>query len=275
MQPGDKIEPQNTQANPSTAAVPQLQPPVQLPAATQAASSPQPQPQATAPIPESVPAPAPQSPQAPFSVNPTPLPPVSAPLPNPEPVLPAAATPAQASASAWQYAPETQSPQVNLADSSTGLPPIEPVEWTASEYVTHEKNGSWLFLVLAGTIALAVFLYLRTDELVSSAAILTVGSVFAAFGFRKPRTLSYRVDAAGLHVGERFFAYTTMRSFSVLQEGGIRSLMFVPLQRFSLPLTVYYAPEDEDRILDVITEFLPHEDRQAPAVDRVMSKIRF
>jgi hypothetical protein len=49
----------------------------------------------------------------------------------------------------------------------------------------------------------------------------------------------------------------------------------MPLKRFGLPTTIYFAPEDEDRIVDIINQHLPFEPRDRDAIDRLMKRIRF
>jgi hypothetical protein len=38
---------------------------------------------------------------------------------------------------------------------------------------------------------------------------------------------------------------------------------------------MYFSPEEEKKIIDVVANFLPHEQRELDAVDRFSKKIRF
>jgi RNA binding exosome subunit len=40
-------------------------------------------------------------------------------------------------------------------------------------------------------------------------------------------------------------------------------------------INIYYAPEDEKRILGVLSNYLPFEQHEMDIVDRLVSKIRF
>jgi hypothetical protein len=179
------------------------------------------------------------------------------------------AAPAQETAAPWQYSGEETQDAAGYQDD------LEPVTWTASEYVAHQKGFSWFLLAGFASIAAAGVVYLITKDVVSSVVIAVVGLAFTAFGARKPQVLNYAVDGHGLHIGNKSYPYSTFRSFSVLEEDGARNILLMPVKRFNLPITIYYEPADEARIVAVLGSILPHEDRNVPVVDRFMSKIRF
>jgi hypothetical protein len=60
-----------------------------------------------------------------------------------------------------------------------------------------------------------------------------------------------------------------------MQEGALRALTFMPMRRFMPIISVYYSGEDEDKILQKIADFLPFEEHQQDAIERLMQKIRF
>ena len=102
-----------------------------------------------------------------------------------------------------------------------------------------------------------------------------MGAAFGAFAARKPQELKYRLDNSALHVGDRSYLYSQFKSFTVIEEGLIHSIMLMPLQRFMPPLSVYYAPEDEDKISEALSSYLPYEDRKQDFIDKLMRKVRF
>lgn len=155
------------------------------------------------------------------------------------------------------------------------MPDTRSASWTASEYVAHHKNAGWFMLLILATIAASGLIYLVTDELISAVVIGIVGLAFGIFAARPPQTLDYVIDEAGLHIGQKSYPYHIFRSFSVLDEGVMPSILLMPMQRFNLPITIYYDPKDEETIVTVLGSHLPHEPREVSAIDRFMSKIRF
>ena len=100
-------------------------------------------------------------------------------------------------------------------------------------------------------------------------------AAFGVLGSRKPRQQQYILDPAGLTIGQKHYDFSAIRSFTVVPEGAFSSIVFMPLKRFAQTTTIYYAPEDEDRIVDMVSQSLPFEEHRADAVDSLMRRVRF
>lgn len=200
-----------------------------------------------------------------------------APIQTPQPDLPELPAPAPV-----PEVPAVPEPQTNLQALSSfqeEVPhlanDIQPVSWTASEFISHQKNSGWyLLLGIAGVIG-AIIVFLLTHDVVSAVVIVVVVILLGVFAARKPRTLQYQLTSQGLQIGEKFYQYNLFKSFSVIDEGAINSVMLMPLKRLMPPITMYYDPQDEQKIADVLTAYLPYEERSKDMVDRFMNKIRF
>ena len=105
--------------------------------------------------------------------------------------------------------------------------------------------------------------------------ILLMGIVFGIFAARKPDVLEYNVNSRGLSIGQKFYPYENFKTFSVHEDGVIHSIVLAPLQRFMPPLSIYYEPSDEDKIIDVISNYLPFSEAKLDAVDSLMRRVRF
>lgn len=149
------------------------------------------------------------------------------------------------------------------------------VQWTASEFIAHEKNASWYITLGVGFVIFAALIYILTKDKISTVVILLVGLVFGYFATRKPRVLIYRLDPSGLTIDKKFYGFERFKSFSIIDEGAIPSIFLMPMQRFMLPLSLYYAPDHEDQIADFLANYLPIEDRQPDVIERTMRRIRF
>jgi hypothetical protein len=152
---------------------------------------------------------------------------------------------------AWNYENTTEQPSE-----------LVPVTWTASEFVHHEKPSGWYGAMLAVGVFLAIAVFFLTGRGLSGlfASFVIILSVIAMLivGKRQPRVLNYTIDDGGITVEDKFYDFGIFKSFSI-----------------AAPLTLYFADEDADKIIDMLGEFLPHEERKNDTVDRLMSKIRF
>lgn len=149
------------------------------------------------------------------------------------------------------------------------------VTWTASEFIAHEKTAGWYFALVIVTAAVTGLVYLITKDIVSGAVVVVAGLLLGVYGSHKPRQLQYTVDRSGLVIDGKHRAFTEFRYFTVSQEGAFGGITFMPLKRFAMPITIYYAPADEEKIMNVLSVQLPVEEHRPDMVDRLMQKIRF
>ncbi len=154
-------------------------------------------------------------------------------------------------------------------------PNANSVTWTASEYIAHQKSASWYFILAVGACAFAIVVYLLTEDVISTGMIAFAAIIFGAFGAKKPRVLTYQLDNRGVTIGDKHYAYGTFKSFGVVEEGPLKSVMLMPLKRFMPAISVYYDPDDEEKIVSTLADYLPHEEHKHDAVDRFLHKVKF
>lgn len=172
----------------------------------------------------------------------------------------------------WSY---SGSDVGSSAQPGVNSPATQTISWTASEYVGHQKSAAWFGALGMAILAMTIAIYFMTKEVISAVMVAIFGGVFGVFAARQPEVLEYSLNNSGLQVGPKFYSYDRFKSFSVIEEGPIRSILLMPLQRFMPSLTIYYDPNDEDKIVYVLGSYLPHEDRAHDMLDRLMRKIRF
>lgn len=175
----------------------------------------------------------------------------------------------EAPAQEWQ--PTSNTPADGRQPSFTP----EPVQWTASEFVAHQKNSSWYALLGGAAAVAAVLVYLLTRDKITVAMILIAAIAMGIFAGRKPRTLQYQLDASGVRIAQKLYPYGLFKSFSVIDEGPLSSIVLMPLKRFMPSISMYYEPSDEAVIVNMLSAYLPYEERQRDAVDSFMHRIRF
>jgi hypothetical protein len=173
----------------------------------------------------------------------------------------------------WEYKPESG----NSGNVSTDNAPIvsEKISWTASEYIAHPKSMSWFAMLGASTVVVAIIIFLVTKDYVSTAVIFAFAIIVGVFAARQPHVLEYHLDSVGLHMGQRFYPYNIFKSFSVIHEEAFSHITLLPLKRFMPPLTVHYAPTDEDAIIGTFSDYLPYEDNKRDLVESFTRKVRF
>lgn len=149
------------------------------------------------------------------------------------------------------------------------------ITWEASEFVNHEKKMSWFVLLAVIAVVLCGVMYLITDSILST---VVAGIAILAFGImagQKPRTLTYTVLPASIKIGEKSYSYNDFRSFSVAEEGALSSIVLQPNKRFLPMLTIYFAPDDGEKIFEALSAHIPYEEHQMDFVEKIMHRVRF
>ncbi len=151
----------------------------------------------------------------------------------------------------------------------------QSIVWTASEFIAHAKSFGWYAALAVAAAVAAALIFLLTRDPVSTGVILVAALILGIYAGHQPRELEYRLDPRGLTIGQKHFTFDQFRSFSVLPEDAFSSIVLMPLRRFAVTTTIYYAPQDEDRIVGLLSDYLPLEEHGHDAIDRLLHKIRF
>jgi len=181
-------------------------------------------------------------------------------------------------AGGWQYKPAAGAPApvVGMAEeASQSSDDTGSIEWTASEFVAHDKSFSWYSLLAMGVIVIAAALYLVTRDVFSAVVVLVIGVVLGVAGSRKPKVITYRLDGSGLTAGTKFYAYSDYKCFTMPEEGPFASIVLMPMKRFGIPVSAYLAPDSQQEVLKVLSSYLPLEKGQMGGIDRIMRELRF
>ncbi len=173
---------------------------------------------------------------------------------------------------------QEDAPQGSQSSAPNQPAPVDDpsaVSWSASEYVHHEKQAGWYAIFGAIIFFLAVLLYLATKDLFGPISIVVLAAAFWVYAARPPRTLEYQIDSGGITIAQKRYPYTDFRSFSIIQDGGVMSLQLNPLKRFLPAIDLFFSPDQIDGIADALGQYLPHEDKDADAIDKLARYFRF
>ncbi len=150
------------------------------------------------------------------------------------------------------------------------------INWTASEYIAHQKSPAWFLALGVGAVIVAVAVYLITSgDIFAVVVILFVAVIFAVYAAKKPKEQTYSISPGGIVVGARMYTFDQFKAFSIIDEGVFSSIMFLPMKRFMPAISIYYDPQDEERIVQTLSDYLPVDAQKRDAVDALMRKIRF
>ena len=100
--------------------------------------------------------------------------------------------------------------------------------------------------------------------------------VAAVIYTRRPAwVVRYTLSDHGIYVGDTLHSYAEFKSFGIINDEGVFSVVLHPVKRFALGLSVYFSPDDGERIVDALGARLPMEAHKLDALDRLLRKLRF
>ena len=169
---------------------------------------------------------------------------------------------------------EAPTPQPAAGGVPTRPPADSNFTWTASEYIDHNRGASWYLLLFLGTIVLAAGIYFLTKEYFATGVIVVLGIIVALYARQKPRQVNYELSSSGLRVGEKLYAYSLFKSFSLVNDGTLTSIQLTPLKKLMPPISAYYQAGDEEKITDILGQHLPMEQRNPSSIDRLSRRLR-
>lgn len=148
------------------------------------------------------------------------------------------------------------------------------ITWQASEYVHHEKEALWF--AVFGLVAAAILTgtYLLLKDVVSIIVVALMAIAVVIYANRKPKSLTYELDDHGVVIDGRTYDYSSFKSFSIIQYGVVETIFLDPLDRFMPPISIYFAPDDGEKISSILGEYLPYRDKQPDYIDRIVHRLR-
>lgn len=169
-----------------------------------------------------------------------------------------------------QWQPEEVAPE---APSKT--PAVQDaIEWQASEYIHHDKGPLWyIVLVLIALAAIAVSAWFQAWTFL--ALIIVMAIAVAIYAGRAPHTLSYLLGPDGLTINDRHYDYSDFRSFGVVPDGGLYSIILMPTKRFMPSITIYFPEEEGEKIVDMLGKKLPMEELGHDFIERLTRRLHF
>jgi len=148
-----------------------------------------------------------------------------------------------------------------------------PVQWQAPEYI-QERRSPWWFIGF--WVVTAVLMVIAAFVIRSWSFTILVPAMAAAlmiYSHRPPRTLTYVLSSKGLYINEKLHHLSEFRSFGVLKDDSIPSLMLIPVKRFRPGLTVHFPVESGEVIVDMLGSRIPMQELKLDMFDQLIRKL--
>lgn len=180
----------------------------------------------------------------------------------------------------FKYNPEQEdddfaSPTQNSEDEQKVTDKDRVVSWTGSEFIANHKDRRWFIIFFVVLFLGAGLIFILTRDYISTFSVAVVGILFAILANHKPRQLAYKIDNSGINIGSKFYSFEQFKYFSLAQEGAIGYINLMPLKRFMPDVSIYFPPEEEENVVAILSDHLPHNENGERQIDKLAKKFRF
>jgi hypothetical protein len=161
----------------------------------------------------------------------------------------------------------------NTMATDTQEPPFETINWEASENISHQRDGLWfLGFISVITALLAISVWLQ--QWTFTALIVVMAIALFVYTRRPPRNLRYSLSYNGLHIDQEFHSFDEFKSFGVVQQGSLFSVILMPTKRFGQALTIYFSEGEGEKIVDILGAYLPMQEIHQDMMDALLRRLR-
>lgn len=164
-------------------------------------------------------------------------------------------------------------PQPVNVDQPTQLTAVAPVSWQAKEYLQQDKPPLW-YVLFAIVVVVFVGVALWLQAWTFAVLVPIMAAALAVYAHRPPRIVTYSVSEKGLTINDQLHPMGEFKSFGVLPDSELHSLMLVPVKRFRPGVTLYFPEEVGEPLVDMLGAYLPMQDLHVDMVDKVIHKLR-
>ena len=173
-----------------------------------------------------------------------------------------------------QESPYQENPDTGVLPQAPAFDESQTVSWEASEYIHRSKDFSWK-IIFGIVVLIGVGLAIWAQAWTFAALVVAMGIAMGVFAFRQPKVKRYTLTHEHLQIDEHTYPLAEFRSFGVLAEDAFYSIMLIPTKRFMPAISVYFAQEDGEQIVDILSSHLPLEDIEPDIIDTIMRRLHF
>lgn len=170
-----------------------------------------------------------------------------------------------------------EAPQDNVpspASSEITNPDLEIANWQAQNIITGDKNKLWYFVFAGVLTALLVVSWLIQSWTFALLIIVSAIAILVVLSSNNIRQISYSLSGRGFYIDGNLHEYADFRSFGILKEDNVFSIVFLPKKRFSPSVSIYFPEENGEQIVDILGSILPMEDIKLDFIDKIVRKLK-
>lgn len=187
----------------------------------------------------------------------------------------------------YQVVPDTQSEEVQSDPIATSEDELEVredstqldqgdealIRWQGTEYLHQDQTKTWYIVLGIIAVALMVLAIVLMKSLSFALLIPVMAATLIVYTRRPPAINDYILSRKGLHVNDKLYPFGQFKSFSIVQNRGVNSVVLVPRKRFQVAQTLYFPEEVGEQLVDMLAARLPVREGAPDMIDRFLARL--
>lgn len=137
----------------------------------------------------------------------------------------------------------------------------------------HQRGPQWYIGLFALSGILAAAMALMTGSWMSAVVVVLAVVALVTVNIKGPKAQAYGIFTSGIQIEDRFYSFDQLRSFSLSSQNGGALIELEPSKRF-MPRITMHAGDNADQAQELLTEFLPRDDREPDMIDKLSQRLK-
>ena len=161
-------------------------------------------------------------------------------------------------------------------ETKTEVEEKNEIQWEAPEYEFNLKEVSWYWLSVIVAIVL-VFIAFWQRNFLFAIFVIIAELILIHFAGRFPIIWKFKLNKKGISIGEqKFYEFNQIECFDVHNYNEeFNQLIIKQKSKLSPYIKIFIHPEDEDKIKNLLLQYIPQRELEGSVIDSLERIIRF
>lgn len=149
------------------------------------------------------------------------------------------------------------------------------IEWTAYEFIYHEKDTKWLvsFWIITGAFFVSALI---TKNVFGAAVITLFAVVLYMYAIKHPGIMHCKIIRQGVTLNDRLFPFSSISSFWILYEPPVKELILISKHRVMPRIVIPLENADPVAIREaMLSAGITEKEEEEPFSNIIARRLRF
>jgi hypothetical protein len=154
-------------------------------------------------------------------------------------------------------------------------PAPQNIQWSALEFIAHEKNPLWF--LTGGFVAIIFLIFsLWTKNFIFAVIIILATFSIFIWAQKKPKKITFSLMPKGLKIDENIYAFDHLKSFWIFYDPPEIKFLSIESKKIFMPrIIIPIADENPNRIREFLLKYLPEIEQRESLIDILARRLRY